>query len=217
MIPVAPAPEPAAFDERVRQPGLRAIAELAGERPTPPRTTGRPHGQVADSRENIPPGRFPPYWRRMLCDLMESYDRICAYLCLYIPRGTGAPSVDHAVPKSMRWDQVYEWSNYRLACSQMNARKGAAARVLDPFDVRENWFALELVEFQVVPGDGLSGDVAASVVDTIERLRLNQPACCAARAEYAQAYWDGEIALDHLTRRAPFVARELQRQDRLDG
>lgn len=215
MIPLAPAPEPADFDERVRQPGLRAIAELAGEHP--PRTTGRPHEPVAGSREEVPHGKFPPYWRGMLDDLMESYDRICAYLCLYIPRGTGAPSVDHAVPKSMRWDRVYEWSNYRLACALMNARKGAAAHVLDPFEVEDGWFALELVEFQVVPGEGLPGDVAASVVDAIERLRLNEPDCCDARAEYAQDFWDCQISLPYLARHAPFVERELRRQCRLGG
>ena len=113
MIPVTPAPEPAAFDGKVRQSGLRAIAELAGEQPTPPRTAGRPYPRVAASRDEIPADKFPPYWREMLDDLMRSYHRICAYLCLYIPRGTGAPSVDHAVAKSRRWDQIYEWSNYR--------------------------------------------------------------------------------------------------------
>ena len=125
MIPVTPAPEPAAFDGKVRQPGLRAIAELAGEQPTPPRIAGQPYAPIAASRDAIPAGKFPPYWREMLDDLMDSYHRICAYLCLYIPRGTGAPSVDHVVAKSKRWDRVYEWSNYRLASSLMNARKGA--------------------------------------------------------------------------------------------
>ena len=212
MIPVTPAPEPAAFDKKVRQPGLRAIAELAGEQPTPPRIVGQPYAPVAASRDAIPADKFPPYWREMLDDLMDSYHRICAYLCLYIPRGTGAPSVDHAVAKSKRWDRVYEWSNYRLACSLMNARKGAAADVLDPFEVKEDWFALELVGFQVLPGDGLADEVTGAVANTIERLRLNDPACCEARAEYAEDYWNEGIRLDYLERHAPFVARELRRQ-----
>ena len=215
MIPVTPAPEPPAFDSKVRQPGLRAIAELAGEQPDPPRTASRPCKKVATSRDKIPAGKFPPYWRKVLGDLMESYQQICAYLCLYITRGTGAPSVDHAIPKSMRWDQVYEWSNYRLACSLMNARKRAAVDVLDPFEVKEGWFALELVEFQVVPGNGLPDDVTGAVTDTIERLRLNDLYCCEAREEYAENYWNGGISFRHLMQHAPFVARELQRQHRL--
>ena len=215
MIPVTLAPEPAAFDSNVRQPGLRAIAELAGEQPDLPRTAGRPYSPVAASRDEIPAGKFPPYWRKVRDDLMESYHRICAYLCLYISRGTGAPSVDHAIAKSKRWDQVYEWSNYRLACSQMNARKGAVADVLDPFEIGDGWFALELIEFQVLPGDGLSYEVTRAVTNTIERLRLNDPACCGVREEYAESYWNGKILFDYLERHAPFVAGELRRQHRL--
>ena len=200
MIPVTPAPEPAAFDKKVRQPGWRAIHELAAG--------------LAGSRDAIPPGEFPPYWRKVLDELLTSYDRICSYLCLYIPRGAGAPSVDHMLPKSMHWDQVYEWSNYRLACSLMNARKGVAD-VLDPFEIEEGWFALELVDFQVVPGEGLPPDVASRVSDTIARLRLSDRTCCDARAEYAEDYWAGDVSLAYLARHAPFVMRELQRHGRL--
>ena len=200
MIPVAPAPEPATFDEMVRQPGRRAICELADELP--------------GSKDDIPPDRFPPYWRRSLGELLKRYDRICSYLCLYIPRAAGAPSTDHMVAKSMRWDQVYEWSNYRLACSLMNARKGTAS-VLDPFEIEEGWFALELVDFQVVPGEGLPHDVANRVSETIERLRLSDRICCDARAEYAENYWAKRISLDYLARHAPFVMKELRRHGRL--
>lgn len=200
MIPVAPAPEPATFDEMVRQPGRRAIRELADE--------------LSGSKDDIPPDRFPPYWRKSLDELLTSYDRICSYLCLYIPRAVGAPSTDHMVPKSMRWDQVYEWSNYRLACSLMNARKGIAS-VLDPFEIEEGWFALELVDFQVVPGEGLPPDVANKVSETIERLRLSDRTCCDARAKYAEEYWAEHISLDYLARHAPFVMKELWRHGRL--
>ena len=85
---------------------MRAIAELVGG--TAPRTAGQPHAQVAQSREEIPAALFPPYWREALSDLLASYDRICSYLCLYIPRGTGTPSVDHMITKSVCWDQIYQ-------------------------------------------------------------------------------------------------------------
>ena len=215
MIRVLPAPPPRDFDAKVRQPGLRAIAELVGE--APPRAVGRSHAPVAASREEIPPDRFPPYWREAASDLLEAYDRICSYLCLYIPGGTGAPSVDHMVPKSTRWDQVYEWRNYRLACALMNARKGAVASVLDPFDIEDGWFALELVGFQVMRGERLPDGVRTAVEATIERLRLNDVTCCAARAEFAEDYWRGAISADYLSRHAPFVAVELRRQGRLRG
>ncbi len=117
------------------------------------------------------------------------------------------------VAKSTAWDQVYEWSNYRLACLLMNARKGVAD-VLDPFAIGDGWFVLELVEFQVVPGRGLPADVCIRVDATIDTLGLSDSTCCEARAEYAQAYWDGDVSLSRLREHAPFVARELERQGR---
>ena len=199
MIPVAPAGEPAQFDKQVRQPGLASIAQLAA---------------TAGSEDAIPPRLFKPYWRCALNDLLASYNRTCSYLSLHIPRAVGTPSVDHMVAKSTAWDRVYEWSNHRLACLLMNARKGVAD-VLDPFEIGEGWFALELVEFQVVPGHGLPADVHARVVETIATLGLSDDTCCDARAAYAQHYWDGDISLSYLRRHAPFVAMELERHGRL--
>ena len=201
MMRVTLAPEPDTFDERVRQPGLRALDRLAHKYSVP--------------KSEIPSSEFPDHWRRSLDDLLAAYHRICSYLCLYIPRGTGARSVDHMVPKSTAWDQAYEWDNYRLACSLMNSRKGDAASVLDPFDVEDGWFVLELVAFQVLPADGLADPTAAAVEDTIKRLRLNDKECCDAREGYAEEYWSENVTLDYVTRHAPFVANELRRQNRV--
>ena len=84
-----------------------------------------------------------------------------------------------------------------------------------PAEIEHGWFALELVDFHVVPGEGTPDDMGADVQGTIERLRLNDLICREARAEYAESYWDGQIRIDYLTRHAPFVARELRLQDRL--
>lgn len=182
VIPVCPAPEPPDFDRTVRQPGLRAIAERVGE--TPERRAGKPFDQVADSRDMIPVASFPPYWREALDDLQVAYERVCAYLSVRISTD---PTVDHYVAKSRRWDLVYEWSNYRLACAAMNSYKGDYEDVLDPFELQDGWFALELVEFQVVPGAGLADGDTDLVQATIRRLRLNGQRYCRLRAEYAEA------------------------------
>lgn len=120
MIPLTPAPEPPTFDERVRGPGLDAIAELVSE-PTAVKRPGPKRTPKAKRREDLDPKLFPPFWRAATDDLLIAHSRICAYACLYIERVTGAATVDHCVPKSMTWDRVYEWDNYRLACSLMNA------------------------------------------------------------------------------------------------
>lgn len=214
MIKVVPAPEPEDFDAKVRQPGLRAIAELAGEKGLPKRA-GRPRTAVAATREQVPADKFPAIWTEALPDLQEAYSRICAYVSIYIEPVTGGASVDHMLPKSLSWQDVYEWRNYRLACSLMNSRKNAYLDVLDPFEVEDGWFRLELVGYQVIPAPGLDHEVLSKVMATIERLQLNDRDCLKVRDDYATAFFDGDISFDYLRKRAPFLARELERQERV--
>lgn len=216
MIRVEPAPEPAAFDEQVRQPGLRALAELVGELPTK-RRRGRPRkDQSAYSRrEEIPSDRFPPKWTAVLPELLASYRRICAYTCFYIEEVTGAATVDHMLPKSSSWEQAYEWSNYRLACAFANTYKNAAQDALDPFEIEDGWFQLELVGFQVIPNPALPEARRAQVEATIARLHLNADECRRQREDIFHAYTSKDISLPYLERRAPFIARELHRQGKL--
>ena len=211
MIPVTPAPPPADFDDRVKNPGIDAIAELIGA-PTSTVRRGRKRKKVANRPADIPSDKFPPLWREVLPDMLDLYHRRCAYLALYIEHSTGSPSVDHVIPKSKDWDKVYEWSNYRLVCALVNARKGNLEGVLDPFTIVDGLFAMEFVEFQVKLGDAAVGGFEAQVEDTIEKLGLNLPDCCKARREYVENYEAELIKLVYLERRAPFIARELRRQ-----
>lgn len=214
MIHVALADEPDDFDAKVRQPGLSAIGELVGEQPTL-RRPGPRRAQVASRREEIPASKFPDFWTRAVNDLMTAYHRICAYVACYIEPVTGMPTVDHMIPKSQGWDQVYEWSNFRLACSRMNSRKNDAPDVLDPFEVETGWFELEVVSFQLKPSAGVDAPTRRRITDTITRLGLNDQECRDLREEYVTSYWGGAIPLNSLTRRAPFIAMELRRQGRL--
>lgn len=214
MIPVTAAPEPADFHERVRRPGLDAIAELVGEAPSRPRPGPKRKARYP-RREAIPPTEFPAFWRDVLPDMLEKYHRLCAYLSLYIEHATGAASVDHVIPKSKQWGLVYEWSNYRLACQLVNARKSDLENLLDPFEIEDGWFALEFVEFQVLRGPQAPAERVAAIEATIDKLGLNARDCCKAREEYVSQYQAGKIQLDYLERRAPFVARELRRQGKL--
>jgi hypothetical protein len=199
----------------VREPGLRALAELVGETPDKQRTGGRPFKKLADRREDIPPGRLPPYWTRALDHLMEAYRNVCAYACFRIHPVTGAQSVDHMAPKSRAWDRVYEWSNYRLVCSLLNARKRDFTDVLDPFEIQDHWFEIEPVGFQVRPAAALSAATVQLVELTIERLRLNERRFRDARERDWTSYIDGHVSFEILREESPFVARELLRQGRL--
>jgi 5-methylcytosine-specific restriction endonuclease McrA len=217
MIPVTPADEPTDFETRVRQPGLAAIDELTGRAPSRERRRARKRKKIADKPEDIPAAKFPPFWRNVLDDMLVAYDRRCAYLALHIEHGTGNPTVDHVIPKSKAWHLVYEWKNYRLAAGLINSKKGNVDDVLDPFEIGEDWFAMEFVAFQVVLGSGAVGDIGARVKDTIIKLGLNRDECCKARQAYFDNYLDSAdpLPLAYVERRAPFVAREMRRQSLL--
>lgn len=186
MIHVDLQPEPDDFDSRVCQPGQRALAAGVKE--------------------------LPPYWRECIPALRERYRNVCAYLCVYIPRGSGAVSVDHLAPKSKRRELAYEWSNYRLVCSLMNARKRDFEDVLDPVEIPHGWFVLDLTFMQVLPSPALDPATRARVQATIDRLKLNDDECRAARDQWLACYWDKGMPFEMLEEMSPFVARELRRQ-----
>lgn len=216
MIRVELQPPPADFDDEVRQPGLSALAELVGEPPTVKRPGPR-RKKLAERIEDLRHDDLPPLWRHCLPQLAEAYQRICAYSCHYVEPITGNGTADHYVPKSLDPRKAYEWANYRFACARMNARKGVAAEVLDPFEVQDGWFRLELVRFQLHAVPGLPVEVAAAIDRTIDLLGLNDETCKQARADWCEAFWAGDLTLPFLERRFPLLARELRRQGRLSA
>lgn len=214
MMRIMLATEPDRFDVLVRQPGLRLIAEKVGEKPLP-RRPGRPFQKIADSRDAIPPEEFKDYWREVIPHMMTAYKQICAYSCFRIHRVTGAPSVDHMAPKSRRWDQVYEWSNYRLASSRMNARKNNFEDILDPFEIQDGWFQLEDFGYGIRANPNATQQLIDRIHKTISRLKLDDEYHREQREEDANQYLDGHWSYIELIRQSPFVASELRRQGRL--
>lgn len=215
MIRVHRKEEPLDFDARVRQPGLSAIDELVG-RPPRLRRRGPRRAKVAETEEQIKPYQFPAFWTESLDQMMVLYEQRCAYLGLHLERSTGNPSVDHFVAKAKDWRLVYEWSNYRLSASLVNARKGVQP-VIDPFEVEEGWFALNLDSLYVEAGPSAPADRFSLIDSTLPILNL--PECRKDRGEYIRLYrlgpGQGGIDLHFLRRRAPFVAREMERQGAL--
>jgi len=219
VIRVRAAEAPETFESAVRQKGLDAIAELVGE----PRSRARrgPRRKSAAShptREDIPPDAFPDFWTAALPDLRERYDDRCAYLALHLYK-PGRASVDHYIPKSVDWREVYEWRNYRLCDPVVNGIRGNRRLHFDPFTVPPGLFALEFHEYQVKPGPEARGAVVAQVEADIITLGLNHRGCREAREAYVVDYRLGSprgIELAHLERKAPFIAQELRRQGLLN-
>lgn len=189
MLRIEPRPEPKDFDERVRQPGLKAISE----------------GRVP----------LPDYWRRCSHQLRQEYREICAYSCLRIPKVVGMSTVEHLAAKSKQPALAYEWSNYRLVCGLMNSRKREFEDVLDPFKIGEDWFELELVFFQLKPAAHLINESTIEAIkETIDRLKLNDNECCTDRRERYEEWQYGEVNDRYMERTAPHIHREAVRQGR---
>lgn len=212
MIPVSCAPEPRSFDATVRQPGLSAIDELVGRSPRLKRR-GPKRKKIASRESDIPAAAFPPFWRLALDEMLDAYERRCAFLALYLEHATGSASVDHMLPKSRVWQKVYEWDNYRLCAALINSRKNDLVGVVDPFACGDGWFALELVGFQVIRGEKAPASRAKEIDATLPLLNVEE--CCKQRGTYVTEYEAGHVDLDYVTRRAPFVASELRRQQRV--
>ncbi|NCC58476.1 MAG: hypothetical protein EOM17_12725, partial [Synergistales bacterium] len=172
MIHVNPQPEPESFDKKVRQKGISFMKK----------NEINSHAQLPKEKT------LPPYWRNCLDDLHSLYGGICAYLAIYVERITGANSVDHFVSKSKRPDLAYEWSNYRLACARINSRKGDCDDVLDPFEVENDWFHLELTTGRIYPNPDLDDHVKRKVQSTIDRLGLDDCGNRKLRSKYYNYY-----------------------------
>ncbi|MBI5549775.1 MAG: hypothetical protein HY901_38300 [Deltaproteobacteria bacterium] len=196
MIPIATRPEPVTFDGRVRRPGMAWL---------------RKH-RIPLDRRLASSTLLKPYWRRSLGDLHERYEGVCALLCVYLERVTGAASVDHFIAKSRAAGLAYEWSNYRLACSTMNGRKRDLEGLLDPFEIRPRTFLLELVTGRIYPNPRCSKALRRAAQYTIDALRLDDAECREIRARHFEEFCLGECSAEYLRRLSPFVHSEAQRQ-----
>lgn len=223
MIRVERQPEPVPpdfdFDGRVRKPGLSALSELSGGPKLIKRRGAKIKAHV-EKVEDITPAllRKKAYWTRALPALHRVYRGYCAYASFYIEPLSG-PTVDHFVAIQDDTPQgAYEWSNYRLACSLMNALKGTSADIIDPCALPKDAFALDLDTFEVVLGSGFD-EAHRDQADRTLRL-LNSAECKSMRRRYFDTYWNPDvpgqpIPLWFIEKQAPFLAQEMRRQGRI--
>lgn len=170
----------------------------------------RKKGQAALNAKTTP---LPPYWRPFIPALEAAYRRICSYSCLWIPPGTGAPTVEHFAPKSKELRLAYEWSNYRLVCAKMNSRKNHFEDVLDPFRIGHDWFELEFLFLQVRAAAHLDSATMRAVDNTILRLGLNDDEFRGARQDWYECWRQQKVSTDFVESHLPFIYREAVRLD----
>jgi hypothetical protein len=197
VIPVAPQDEPPNFEANVRTPGRAFLKKF------------RHPGSERFKKSKA------SYWQACLPELRQAYSEICAYSACWIHLGG---TVDHFWPTSVRPDRAFEWDNYRLALSKLNSYKKDSTDVLDPFHIQPGWFVLNFNNLFVEPNVGLTANVETAIQKTITILRLNSDdRLVKLRLAVVKEYARGELTLDYLSRRYPFIAGELQRQNLVEA
>jgi hypothetical protein len=188
MIPVGPTPPPANFDLDCRQPGLQWLAAHPPE-----------GGQ-----------RLPNYWRRLLPELCDAFQKRCGYLAMLDLNGT----VDHFLSTENQRHFAYEWSNYRYATSWLNSSKQSLDQaVLDPFQVREEWFEIDLASLHLKLTAAVPKGLAERASFTIDRLGLDYGRrTIQNREHYYNSYRNGVFSLHYLEQVAPLIATAVRRE-----
>ena len=191
MIRVAQKPEYPGFNSQVRQPGEAFLSVCSN-----------PTSEQFRKRS---------FWSRAAKELHAAYSGICAYTATYLP---DQGSVDHFVPKTVDPKLAYEWSNYRLASGRVNSCKGNQTNILDPFQVDDDWFEMDIPSCLLKAKSSLPKDLRARINGTINSLRLNaDDHYVQERCNILIAYAKAEIALNFLKTRYPFLAKEVIRQN----
>ncbi len=187
--------EPEAFDARCRKRGAKWLAKNTGKRP-------------------------PDYWSDFRRDLSAGFGGLCGYCAMHVP--AGLEEVDHYVGVREDSSLAYEWDNYRSSQALMNKFKGhkkaAELRVLDPFEVEDDWFELLLPSLQLVLTDRIPENRRERAEFTLQRLRLrDDERLIRQRQSWLEAYESGEMSIRLLERWAPLIARAVRKREGTDS
>jgi hypothetical protein len=190
MIRVQPKPEYVGFDVQVRRPGAAFLAVI-------------PNPTSAQFKKKN-------YWNRAARELHAAYSGICAYTAMYL---ADQGSVDHFLPKTIHPHLAYEWNNFRLASGRVNSTKGNLAGILDPFQIQDDWFHMDVPMCLLKPNPALGKALRDQVANTINTLRLNQDDnYVQERCNILMDFAREDVSLGFLQRRYPFLAKEVNRQ-----
>lgn len=154
------------------------------------------------------------YWTEFEPELREAFAGLCAYLCMLVPKA----NMDHFLPidhlKAQGKDHLaYEWSNFRYVEGIMNQRK-LVNLVLDPFQVKDDWFEILLPSLQLVLTDKVPKSKRVVAEFTLRKLGLtDSEVVIRYRREWYSMYQRGELTLDGLRRVAPLIAAAVVRTE----
>jgi hypothetical protein len=183
---IDPPIEPELFDEKCRRPGNRWLSS-------------HPDGD--------PPAKF---WRPFTIELCRGFQNRCAYSAMWDLNGT----IDHFLSRKNHRHLSYEWSNLRYVSGWLNSTKQALdERVLDPLQVRDDWFEVVLPDLFMRLTKCIPARVRPLAEFTLTRLQLvDGDKVYDQRKIYYEAYKDKGRSIDWLEEVAPLVATAVRRE-----
>lgn len=184
MIPVARVREPAGFDKACRKRGAAWLA--------------------ANPSVKRPKDLWSPFRPK----LRSGFGNRCGYAAMYVAVG----SIDHYQSTKHRRDLAYEWKNYRFIDEWVNKSKQTIDQaVLDPYEVRDGWFEIQLPSLQLVVTSKVPAKHRARAEFTLKRLHLrDDERVIRQRDAWYQMFKDGKLTLDGLAEVAPLIAAAVR-------
>lgn len=194
MIPIPnPIPKPRGFDAACANPGKKWLKD--NPVPAPPAKPKRPKD----------------LWSRFRPALATGFGDRCGYGAMWISSGT----VDHFVSCHEDRTRAYEWSNYRYVEGWINGSKSKklSTQVLDPLEVQDGWFEIELPSLQLK----ITAAVPAAFRDraefTLKHLHLrDDERIVRQRREWLKMYEQG-TPLAIIEEKAPLIARAIRKAE----
>jgi len=179
--------EPNAFDDRCRKRGEKWLEEHPGyDRPN-------------------------DYWSEFEPDLRNAFGGLCAYCVMFVMKAQTDHFIPVAVLKRKKQDKLaYEWKNFRYGEGVLNGRKSKQV-ILDPFQVRDEWFEIQLPSLQLLLTSTLPVNKKRVADLTMEKLGLrDDEVVIRYRRKWFELYQERKLTLEGLKEVAPLIARAVE-------
>lgn len=123
-------------------------------------------------------------------------------------------TVDHYRSCATHRALAYGWPDYRFTSARMTSIKGIADdRVLDPFEVGDDWFEILLPSLQMLPTDRVAPEHRERAAFTLKRLGLRDGESIPRRRRaWYEQFLTGGQSLNGLRHHAPLIARAVEKR-----
>jgi hypothetical protein len=134
----------------------------------------------------------------------------CGFGAMWVSSAT----VDHFVSCSEDRSRAYEWSNYRYVEGWLNSSKNKhpSASLLDPFEVENGWFEVDLPSLQLRLTEAVPVELRERAEFTLKNLPLrDDERVIRQRRAWLEMYEQG-TPLAVIEPKAPLIAQAIRRQ-----